>query len=273
VEPEHGPIVGLPTFIFSSILWLNAPFSLVQLSSHLTLCLYAKRSAHPDILLGTHEMRIPPASQCGSFAKNFLSSSHLNISRPDIPCVLENGVGGVARSTQPVILYITVNIAPPNPYNSPPNIPTESDVSPATGATLPERIQFPAPEPLLPSSHHQPVETGDTMPQSREEMSPTSAKNPRVALRDADKVMERIVPVDRSNTWENAVGRIKWVMDTLSPIAEVRIIPFDILAELTSRLSFPHSQRWRTVYFQQSPRHVRLHHFPNEMLMLYSSGS
>ena len=67
------------------------------------------------------------------------------------------------------------------------------------------------------------------MPQSREEMSPTSTKNPRFALRWADKVMKRIVPIGRSNTWENAVRRIKWVMDTLSPIAEVRIIPFDVL--------------------------------------------
>jgi hypothetical protein len=32
-------------------------------------------------------------------------------------------------------------------------------------------------------------------------------------------------PIDQSNTWQGAVGRIKWVMDTLSPIAEVRAIP------------------------------------------------
>jgi hypothetical protein len=64
------------------------------------------------------------------------------------------------------------------------------------------------------------------MPQSREEMSPTSTKNPRFALDRADESMKRIVPIDRSNTWERAVGRIKWVMDTLSPIAEVRVMPF-----------------------------------------------
>ena len=67
------------------------------------------------------------------------------------------------------------------------------------------------------------------MQHSRGEMLPISTKNPRFALRWADKVMKRIVPIDRSITWENAIGRIKWVMDTLSPIAEVRIIPFDVL--------------------------------------------
>ena len=41
--------------------------SLVQPSSHLTLGLYAKRSTHPDILIGTHEMPVPLATQSGTF--------------------------------------------------------------------------------------------------------------------------------------------------------------------------------------------------------------
>jgi hypothetical protein len=49
------------------MLWLKLPLSHEQPSSHLTLRLYAKRSAHPDILIGTHEMPIPLASQSGSF--------------------------------------------------------------------------------------------------------------------------------------------------------------------------------------------------------------
>ena len=56
---------------FRPILWLKPSFSLVQPSSHLTICLYAKRSAHPDILMGTHEMPIPLASQSGSFCREF----------------------------------------------------------------------------------------------------------------------------------------------------------------------------------------------------------
>jgi hypothetical protein len=60
------------------------------------------------------------------------------------------------------------------------------------------------------------------MPQSQEELSPTSAKN----LHRADEVMKQVFPIDESDTWERAVGRIKWVMDTLGPIAEVRVMPF-----------------------------------------------
>jgi hypothetical protein len=160
------------------------------------------------------------------FLENSLSFNQLDISRVDIPCALENDVRESARSTQPVTLYISVNITPPNPCNSPPSIPTEGDDSPAEEATIPGRIQFPAPEHILPLSHHKPVETGNTIPQSREEVSPTSTKNPRFALDRADEAMGRIVPIDRSNTWESAVGRIKWVMDTLGPIAGVGLIPF-----------------------------------------------
>jgi hypothetical protein len=64
------------------------------------------------------------------------------------------------------------------------------------------------------------------MPQSREDVSHTSTEDPYLALLQADESMKRIVPTDGSNTWEKAVERIKWVMDTLGPIAEVRVIPF-----------------------------------------------
>jgi hypothetical protein len=57
-------------------------------------------------------------------------------------------------------------------------------------------------------------------------MLPSSTKNPRFARHQADKATKRIVPIGRSNTWERAVGRIKWVMNTLSPIAEVRAMSF-----------------------------------------------
>jgi hypothetical protein len=72
-------------------------------------------------------------------------------------------------------------------------------------------------------SHHQTVEAGNNKPQSREEASPAGTKDLRLALDQADQTMKQI---DRSNTWEGAVGKIKWVMDTLTPVAEVRVIPF-----------------------------------------------
>ena len=147
--------------------------------------------------------------------------------RVDIPCILENDGGEAAQMTQPITLYITVNITPLNLHNSPPSISTEDDDSPAREATIPGNTPFSTPEDPLPLSYSQPIETGNNMPQSREEMSPTSTKNrqARFALHRADKSMKRIIPTDGSNTWEMAVGRIKWVMDTLGPIAEVRVMP------------------------------------------------
>ena len=153
--------------------------------------------------------------------ENSPSFSRLNISCVDISCVLKNDLREAARTTQPITLYISVIITPPNLYSSPSSIPTEDDESPTT---IPEPIQFPVPEHHIPL-HHQPIETGNTIPRSREEMSSASTKSPRFALRWADKVMKRIVPTNRSNKWEAAVGRIKWVMDTLGPIAEVRVMP------------------------------------------------
>ena len=174
--------------------------------------------------------------------------NRLNISRADVPCVLENEVGETMRSMQPVTLYVTVNVIPPALYNNNPSIPTEDDVFPAQEALLPARgrTQPASPEQLLPSSHHQPAEASNNKPQSREEATPASTKDLRLALDHADKAMKRI---DRSTTWQGAVRRIKWVMDTLGPIAGVRVSPLTSLAELTCTLSFSHSQRWRTVYF------------------------
>ena len=94
------------------------------------------------------------------------------------------------QSTQPITLYITVNITPPNLDNKSSNLPTKDADSPT------------------------------------EEMSPAGTEDAGFALHRADEAMKQIVPTGRSNAWERAAGRIKWVMDTLSPIAEVRVIPF-----------------------------------------------
>ena len=97
---------------------------------------------------------------------------------------------------QPVTLYMTVNIASPTLYNSPSNIRTEEVVSPTEAAALPGRIQSLNP-------FHGFIGLMDT----RMRIPGTSKR-------------------DRSDTCERAIRRIKWVMDTLSPIAEVRVISF-----------------------------------------------
>ncbi len=57
------------------------------------------------------------------------------------------------------------------------------------------------------------------MPDVRAEMSPT--EKALIALRRADEAKKLI---DRKNAWKGAVSRIKWVMNAVSPITEVRAI-------------------------------------------------
>ena len=146
----------------------------------------------------------------------------MNISRAVIPCVLENDLGSTTRSTQSATLYINVNVTSPALYSGPASMPTEGGGSPAEEAPMSGHAR-PSPGHPLPLSHHQLVEAGHRTPQSREQVSPAGTKDLRLALDQANQAMRGI---DLSSTWQGAVGRIKWVMDTLSPIAEVRGIPF-----------------------------------------------
>ncbi len=193
--------------------------------------------------MGMREMPIPLVSQSGSF-RNSLLFNQFNISRVDIPCSLKNDAAEDVWSTQrqPVTLYITVTVLANTTFlnlsKSLPNIPTEGDLSPAGETTIPGRVQSTAVEPPSSLPHHPSIENDTPMPQSREEMSPT--EDPLIARRRADEIMKAIFPIDRSKTWESAVEKINWVMDTLSPIAGVRTIPFSLfLIKLNSTQLFP----------------------------------
>jgi hypothetical protein len=74
---------------------------------------------------------------------------------------------------------------------------------------------------LSPSTDYLPVESGAPAPPTPDyqaEMSPT--KN---ALHDANDALKTMNLLD---SWDNAVGRMRWVMDTVSPVAEVRTLSF-----------------------------------------------
>jgi len=69
------------------------------------------------------------------------------------------------------------------------------------------------------------------------------------ALHDANDSMKTMSLYD---TWDNAVGRINWVMNTVGPVAEVCTLPF-FAYPLLSQLplcSFTRMQRWHGAYFQ-----------------------
>ncbi len=71
------------------------------------------------------------------------------------------------------------------------------------------------PKPLSPMDHV-PSETSTPIPVPNVQAAMSPAEN---ALRDADEVTKVI---NLPSTWEGAVARIKWLMDTVSPAAEVR---------------------------------------------------
>ena len=150
----------------------------------------------------------------------------------EFPFVLRNGDGQAGQSDQPVILYLTIAVSakatshPILPYNPTNAIATEVDVSPMEQATkttmgqdLTETTPFvvaTAPEHLSPPTDHVPIETSIPIlpvPDFRVAMSPAEK------LHDADKAMTTI---NLLQTWEGVLGRVKWVMDAVSPVAEVR---------------------------------------------------
>ena len=72
------------------------------------------------------------------------------------------------------------------------------------------------------------------MPDVQTEMSPS--EKAQIALRRADEAKK---PIDRADTWNGTISRIKWVMDTVSPITEVRavfILPLLDWADFCSQL-------------------------------------
>ena len=138
-----------------------------------------------------------------------LSSPHA-----DVAVVISNGTGG------PVTLYLTVALAA-NPRSSTINRPAE-------GANVPSAAQHtvelslataPTSKPLSASTKNLLIESSAPAPSTTDcktEISPTEK-----ALHDADNAVKAM---DLYNTWDKALGRIRWVMDTIGPIAEVRTV-------------------------------------------------
>jgi hypothetical protein len=126
--------------------------------------------------------------------------------------------------------------------NIPQNIPTEVEGTSAEEVRQPNTTAIDSrgpdpstePEHPLPPPDQLPVQGGTPMPQDQGEAP--FFNDAQISLDRADEAKKLI---DRSDTWEGVVGRIKWLMDTLSPVAGVRVIfvlPF--LARL-SRPPFP----------------------------------
>ncbi|KAH9054315.1 hypothetical protein EDB87DRAFT_1825201 [Lactarius vividus] len=195
------------------------PF-LVQPSSRIILHLYAKKLTKSDIPIGMHEMTLPVESP-------------INIS-----VALGDGNGQGGQSTPPVTLDLMVTLSAHGTSPSDPHIiPTERDDTAAEDLLTPTMTadfggldRSSAPGYLTHSPDRLPVESSTLMPQGQGETS--LVEKPQIDLVRVDQVEEVI---DRSNTWEGAVGRIKWVMDTLSPVAEMTYKLLSVIPEELSK--------------------------------------
>jgi len=157
----------------------------------------------------------------------------LNISGVDVPFSLINVNRQAGQSTQPITLYLTVTVSPDttsypvSPINAINLQSTEVNESPPREATNPSMAQD------FMNITRSAVATGsetlshptDRIPSKMSTPMPPLADRPagmspaENTLHDADEAMTAI---NLSNTWEGALERIKWVMDTVSPVAEVR---------------------------------------------------
>ena len=125
----------------------------------------------------------------------------------------------------PVTLYLTINVPADKTSPSVPQIiPAEGDNTPAEDPT--PTVAPDSKEPDQSAEHENAFLTPDPivqgsapMPQDKGEIS--LVEEARIGVDLAEKA-EKLI--DRSNTWEAVVGRIKWLMDTLSPVAGVRVL-------------------------------------------------
>ncbi|KAH9025280.1 hypothetical protein EDB85DRAFT_233138 [Lactarius pseudohatsudake] len=181
---------------------------ILQPSTPLILRLYAERFARRDILIGAHEM-IPAESQI------------------DTPFVLTDGDGQGGES---VTLYLTVIVSPNT--NSDPILPTNAPIIRST--TINDSPSREAEEPSVAQESTNPtrstITTGpalapptNRLPSGKSTRIPPAADRRGVspAVSALHGAGEAMATIDLSNKWEGTLERIKWVMDTVSPVAEL----------------------------------------------------
>jgi hypothetical protein len=108
-----------------------------------------------------------------------------------------------------------------NPRSSTINQPAEgADVLSAAEHTVDLSLATaPTSKLLSASTNNLLIESGTPAPPTKDCKTEISATEK--ALHDADNAVKTM---DLYNTWDKALGRIRWVMDTIGPIAEVRAV-------------------------------------------------
>jgi hypothetical protein len=223
MEREHQFVGNLVSL---SYLQLSLFCSVVEPHSRITISLFVEMTMRKDILVGRQEIVCEP--QHGSSLKNsypcvWLSILHIEI---NISFCSDNG-----HSMEAITLFLTITESanrnsPLNAVVSTPS-PTIADVdNPAAegGAARlavqlnSETVQSMTPPTSLPRLSR----TGDPPIESDippvQPVAGSQAETSRTALRRAE---EAVTNINMIKTWKSAVTNIKWVMDTVTPIAAV----------------------------------------------------
>lgn len=163
-------------------------------------------------------------------------AEHLTL---DISIVLGHGNG---QPTQPITvnLRITAAVEQMTSNRNPQEIPTEGGDTHA-GATDSRELNR--------STEPKPIQTWISAHTSQNQGETSLVEEAQIGLNLAEEAKESI---DLSDTWEGVVGKIKWVMDTLSPVAGVRatFVSIPSSTEPAPVFSFIRLCRWCIVWSQ-----------------------
>ena len=147
----------------------------------------------------------------------------------DVPFVLANGDIKAGQLNEPITLYLTFVVSPNTasslilPIDATDLQFTEANASTLVEAT-PSTAQGPDGGALAPAADHRP-----STPIPLTSVQQAGMPHIEDALQSAKEAM---ATVTLSDTWGVVLERVKWVMDTLSPVAEVR---YDVLFTILGR--------------------------------------
>ena len=141
----------------------------------------------------------------------------------DVPFVLVNGDIKAGQLVEPITLYLTFKVSPNvTPYPVLPIDATDLQSAEANTSTVSEATSSTAQGldggTLAPAADHRP-----STPIPLTFVQQAGMPHIEDTLQSAKEAMTAI---SLSDTWEVALERIKWVMDIVSPVAEVR---YDVL--------------------------------------------
>ena len=163
----------------------------------------------------------------------------------DVPFTLANGDIKPGQLIEPITLYLTFVVSN---TASPPVLPidaTNLQSTEANALTPREATNSVAQDPADFVRSTVVTERGIFTPPTDNLDHPStpmsSVADPRVDIPSAENALEiankAVTAINISDTWEGALERIKWVMDTVSPVAEVRY-SVHLCYPLLTRMSF-----------------------------------